>query len=691
MAAAVAALWLVGCGGSPAPQPMPDIAATVEAAVARAMPTDTPTPQPDVEATVAAGVQATVEAMRPTITPTHTPTSTPRPTVTPRPTRTPTRTPRPTPSNTPTYTPTPTSVPTSTPRPTHTRTPTPTRTPIAASTPTPAPTTGRSVADIVDDARPSVVRVLTVGGGGTGFVVGADGYILTNEHVVEGQTQVTVVLHNGARIVARVLSADADRDIALLKVDNNRRLVPLSFASAAREGEEVIALGFPLSLGESMSVTRGIVSAVRTFRGVKYVQTDAAINPGNSGGPLLNDRGEVVGMNTFTRREIEGQDYQAQGIGFAVSFDVLEAQYAAMKSSPSPQSTPVARATPTPILRFTTPTPAAGRGFGPVSGELDHNEDNFIPEKEAFVWLSDTVIEATFVDTFSSEGRDWSHGFLFRAEEQRYYILVISSRGYWALNRRDNVPPYDAIDVQYGFSSNIRTGNNMENNVRVVTLGERGWLFINGAFEAELGLSEISGAGSVSLIGVWFNGHEYPGESTTYKDFSVRPIELEHGPEDGAIAHSDEEGFDIHQSRAWMSNGIIEARVLNPFFVPQGEWFSGFFFRDNIEGKPYLIAITGWGGWIHSSWTGSTWEELANEFEEKITTSRGNANLLLVIALGENGYLFINNSYVADVDLSEWTGRGLVHLVAGVFEGNTGTNVSTQFERFAVWSFAELP
>ena len=701
IAAVFTVLWLVGCGGSAAPEPTPDIGATVEAAVAMAMPTATPTPAPDVEATVAAGVEATVEAMRPTITPTHvptwTPTITPTPTATHTPTSTPTHTPTPTathtstptdtpvPTKTPTPTPIPTSTPTITPTPTYTPVPTPTHT----HTPTPTPVARLSVADIVDEARPSVVRIISADGGGTGFVIDADGYILTNEHVVEGQTSVTVVFHDGARIVARVVSADAGRDIALLEVDANRNLAPLAFAARVREGEDVIALGFPLDLGESMSVTRGIVSAIRTFSGVKHVQTDAAINPGNSGGPLLNDMGEVVGMNTFIRREIEGREYDAQGIGFAVSFDVLEDRYAAMKANPSP---PTAAATPTAIIRATA-TPAAGRGFGPVSGELEHDDDNYVESLDARVDLTDSVIEATFVDKHTTEGRGWSHGFFFRKVGHRLYALSISSGGRWQLTLRDGEPPHDDdIRVQSGDSSNIAIGRNVENHVRVIVLGERGWLFINGAFESQLDLQGNGDTGTVSLLAHWFRGHEYPGETTVYKDFSVRPVELEHGPEDGAIAHSgDDSGVDIHRSRAWLADGMFEARFFNPFFVPQGEWFSGIFLRDNAEGKPHLIAIAGWGGWIHLSWSGSTWNDLATEADDTVTTSRGNANLLTVIAIGETGHLFINNAHIANVDLSAWSGPGRAHLMAGVFEGNTGTGVSTQFERFAVWSIGELP
>ena len=690
--AAFAVLWLAGCGGPAPAEPTPDIAATVQAVVAMALPTATPTPQPDIEATVAAGVQATVEAMRPSPTPTHVPTWTP--TATPSPTRTRTPTNTPVPTLTPTPTPTDTPTPTLTPTPMPTPTPEPTLTPSPTNTPAPTPTTSASlsVADVVDKARPSVVRIIAGDGSGTGFVIDSAGYILTNEHVVEGLTRVTVVFHDGGQLAASVVSADADRDMALLKVGSGRNLAPLRFAARVREGDDVIALGFPLGLTESMTVTRGIVSAIRTFSGVKHLQTDAAINPGNSGGPLLNDRGEVVGMNTFIRREIEGREYDAQGIGFAVSFDVLESRYAAMKANPSVPPTPAARPTPTAIVRATA-TPKPGRGFGPVSGELEHDEDNFVPHLYAPVNLTNSVIEATLVDTHSQHGRGWSHGFFFRKVEQRYYILSISGGGYWALDRRDNVPPYDAIDVDSGFSSNIRTGRNVENHVRVITLDDRGWLFINDAFEAELDLSEISGAGSVSLIGVWFNGHEYPGKSTVYKDFSVRPIELEHGPENGAIEHDkpDNPNVPFHRTKAWMADSIVEARFFNPYFVPEGEWSSGFFFRNSRDGGTYAVVISGSPGWYHGLWNGDDWEVLEHEWEDRVTTSRGNANLLLVMAFGDRGYLFINNAYVSDLDLSGWTGAGGVRAITSFYFGHSVAGVSTQFERFAVWSIADLP
>ena len=96
-------------------------------------------------------------------------------------------------------------------------------------------------------------------------MVDSDGYILTNEHVIAGQDRLTIVFDDGARLRAQVVASDAARDIALLRVATTRQLTALPLATEVREGDEVVALGYPLDLRDRMTVTRGIVSAFRTF------------------------------------------------------------------------------------------------------------------------------------------------------------------------------------------------------------------------------------------------------------------------------------------------------------------------------------------------------------------------------------------------------------------------------------------
>ena len=163
---------------------------------------------------------------------------------------------------------------------------------------------------------PAVVRVETPEGSGTGFFVRPD-TILTNVHVVTGNVSVTIRRAGGATSSARVESTTPELDIAVLHVDGaspQQPIVALGSGVRARPGQEVIALGAPLGLQNT--VTRGIVSAVREVGGVTLVQTDAAINPGNSGGPLVDRSGHVIGITTMGMRSAV-----AQGLSFAIAID----------------------------------------------------------------------------------------------------------------------------------------------------------------------------------------------------------------------------------------------------------------------------------------------------------------------------------------------------------------------------------
>jgi Do/DeqQ family serine protease len=155
-------------------------------------------------------------------------------------------------------------------------------------------------------------------GTGSGFIVSSDGVILTNAHVIDGADQVSVTLKDGRTIAGKVLGADPLTDIAVVKIEaENLPTVTFGESDQLQIGEWAIAIGNPLGLDNT--VTTGIISATGRNssqigvgdKRVDFIQTDAAINPGNSGGPLLNARGEVVGINTAIIRN-------AQGLGFAI-------------------------------------------------------------------------------------------------------------------------------------------------------------------------------------------------------------------------------------------------------------------------------------------------------------------------------------------------------------------------------------
>lgn len=229
--------------------------------------------------------------------------------------------------------------------------------PVNAAPPIPAGTDPNFITSVVQRVGPAVVRInssrtvktklpaefndpffqrffggqLPQGGSrvekgtGSGFIIGADGRILTNAHVVDGADTVTVKLKDGREYQGKVVGKDELTDVAVVKIQaNNLPTLALGNSDQLQPGQWAIAIGNPLGLDNT--VTTGIISATGRSssaigggldKRVAFIQTDAAINPGNSGGPLLNSRGEVIGMNTAI---IQG----AQGLGFAIPINTAQ-------------------------------------------------------------------------------------------------------------------------------------------------------------------------------------------------------------------------------------------------------------------------------------------------------------------------------------------------------------------------------
>jgi Do/DeqQ family serine protease len=174
------------------------------------------------------------------------------------------------------------------------------------------------------DQAPQMPDTQVQKGMGSGFIINKNGTILTNAHVVDGAEKVTVTLKDGRTFEGKVMGRDSVTDVAVVKIDaQDLPVVKVGDSRTLQPGETAIAIGNPMGLDNT--VTEGIISATGRSSGqvgipdkrVNFIQTDAAINPGNSGGPLLNQRGEVVGINTAI---IQG----AQGLGFAIPIDTAQ-------------------------------------------------------------------------------------------------------------------------------------------------------------------------------------------------------------------------------------------------------------------------------------------------------------------------------------------------------------------------------
>ena len=184
-----------------------------------------------------------------------------------------------------------------------------------------------SLEEVISRAMPALVRVETPTGFGSGFFITPD-TMLTNVHVVGANASVTIRRPDGKTLVARVETSAPELDIAVIRISNpdpDQPTLTLGSGVQARPGQEVIALGTPLGLQNT--VTRGIVSAVRQVGALTLVQTDAAINPGNSGGPLLDRAGLVIGITTLG---VKSSD--AQGLSFAIAIDHAKALLAGKRS-----------------------------------------------------------------------------------------------------------------------------------------------------------------------------------------------------------------------------------------------------------------------------------------------------------------------------------------------------------------------
>ncbi len=185
-----------------------------------------------------------------------------------------------------------------------------------------------SITNYVGDYKLGALFTEGIQGTGSGFIISSSGYLVTNAHVIEGADRVTATLNNGMELDAEVLGADYTADVAVLKVNaTSLSALKLGDSGSARIGEFVVAIGDPTGANLAGTPTFGIISS--TSRDVNidgktntYIQTDAAINPGNSGGPLLNMRGEVIGITsakTITAGyDDNGNPISAEGLGFAI-------------------------------------------------------------------------------------------------------------------------------------------------------------------------------------------------------------------------------------------------------------------------------------------------------------------------------------------------------------------------------------
>ena len=535
---------------------------------------------------------------------------------------------------------------------------------------------------MVRQARPAVVRITSSTATGSGVIYhteGRTGYVVTNEHVVEGQSRVNVTVNDSTRYDGTVLGVDAVRDLAVVSICCGA-FTALEFgdASELEAGDEVVNIGYALGLSGEATVTRGIVSAIRYDS--RYlsdvIQSDAVINPGNSGGPMLSTLGEILGINTFKYEETSS-GRPTEGLGFAISGVTVQQHIPRLRAG---------TAIPTATPMFPTPTPGSGEGydFGPTNGELRHDpSDGFIKTEYVGVDVSDMVVEATFVNPYSASTNSWDYGFIVRKDlrgsDAPFLQFVVSSNRGWAVQSGSNAP-YQREGA--GTVSSLNTGAGGRNHLMVVAIGARGWFFVNGDYVASVNLSSVTGKGDVAVITGAYTGDEVPGAVTRYEGFKGFEMVKRYGPAEGVLVKMPG-GIGAHSSGVLVRNFVADVEVERPLTQ---DWSNGFIVRNPLFNRLEVIGISNEQWWFH--YTRNLGDSEYTEVESGYLRNLGlrlstRENRLVVIAIEESGWFFLNDQLVAKLDLGHNLDIGNISAMGDFFRGDNG---QPKFREFNVWA-----
>ena len=532
--------------------------------------------------------------------------------------------------------------------------------------------TTTSLREMVKRVRPSVVRIESGSSTGSGVIFKAEGgmgYIVTNHHVVGDNRSVRVTVNDSTPYTGEVIGSEERQDIAVVRICwGDFQAIPFGDSSMLEAGDEVAALGYPLGLSGEATLSNGIVSKMDYNSGYhsEVIQTNADINPGNSGGPMLSISGEILGINASgIERTTSGRP--VGGINFAISEMVVQRCISKILNAS------------TDIL-----IPRRRDSFGPVGGDLWHDEKS-VTSGWANVLVDDAVIEATFVNPYSAATSRWDYGFTFRWRRRQdsnflfFRVSVTSERTWQVSARRQESNKNQDIQVGRGdinFTFNTNAGG--QNHLRVVAIGERGWLFVNGEFIASFDASAISTSGDVTVSTGFSRATIAVGSVVRVHDFRVTKFEERVGPVDGKLEWIPE-NWNEHDCGIAAKNLAVEAEFSNP---GNASWSYGFAFRNQNWETTEVIQLDYDREWIHST-RGAGEDDYTQKSSGILLEEVFRAtNRLTLFAVEEAGWFFVNEQLVAKLDLSHNQSRGSISAMCYSYRNETGEQ---EFEKFTVW------
>lgn len=525
---------------------------------------------------------------------------------------------------------------------------------------------------------PSVVQIITADGTGTGFVIDASGTVATNEHVVVGASTVRVRFTNGKTYTAQVLGADANADLALVQIRSQETFAPAKLAdsSNAALGETVIAIGFPLgdTLGKSPTITKGIISSIRTYSGVTLIQTDAAINPGNSGGPLFNEAGAVIGVNVSILRQDGG--LPIDGVGFAVAINELKSRSTALN-----QGQNTSRPTPTPLPALAgTGGDIRGSWFEADRVELHHDPDGYIKEYTIAENIRNFYAVATFSIPYSASIGDSNSAIIFRSANANLSYIAIDQYGAWNFSVRTDG---ETSVIDEGLAHNWNSRQSEENSISIMVVEDRLWLFANDSYLTDLDISQAESQGDVSVATGIYEGTEIAGYSTIVTDMQMRKLtQLNRFPSQTLQSG----GEYIAEQPANVDLAWGYATGTFTLSDNAAQWSVGIIFRgaDGATGVAYTIdSYQEWA--IYELTDADDWPLLSYDSNSHIDIAHPVQNQIEVMFIGSVAVLYVNGLTIGSVDIPYPEQSGDVSAAFGLFYDDDAT--SAALDSFYVYGF----
>jgi serine/threonine-protein kinase len=322
--------------------------------------------------------------------------------------------------------------------------------------------------------------------------------------------------------------------------------------------------------------------------------------------------------------------------------------------------------------------------YGPASGQLFHQQDNFIENAAAGVNLTDFIARVSVLNPYATSVGGWDTGIIFRQQDlDREMRLVIRSDGSWNLNSRQRDADQFVGEGQLG--NLLDVSENGSNEIVLIGLAETGYFLLNDRFVSTLDLSSRVDAGDIAVGTGFYSSNEREGEVTPYEGFSIWSLDPAFGPRSNTLDHIDDGLIKVRGAEVDLLNFVADATFNNPYGASVAGWDVGYSMRNRGSGEQFWLIADSLSEWTLIDRSGGEDTTVAEGDIGNMDIGEGGANRMTIIALDANGFFLMNGALIAELDLSSRMTRGDVEIATAFFVGNELEGESTSYEAFTVW------